>query len=260
MKSFFFVTGDFLRANLRQSGLILAWAASVGLVLMSATAIFGLPPYQAKGTVETQRFFLLTLSPLLSEAEINRLGWTIWAWPEVTKVAFRLLKENAVAKEERALLVELGPAASGEEVAGKLRKLSGIVKVTVFERTVVPPRVPSSARISAVFALVAGLVVSFFLGFRATVRAQARWRQERELLRGSGLSPVFWRGPTFFLAGLAGLLGAGVHLVALWVGIGFIPPDPVWTQFVAIAPWATALGIPAGIALGVLSAVLTPHS
>lgn len=261
MKAFFFLCADFLRANLRQALAILVWILSVGLVLCSATALWALPLYPAAKETQPHRLFFLTLSPLLSETEITKLGWAIWAWPEIASVSFRFPGEHGPEPfQERALVVELTPTANREEVAQKLGKLPGVVKVTAFERMLLPPPVPSVARIAAIAAFVLSLSFCLSFGVRAAAKSQKLWGEERQLLRDSGLSPLYWRGPVFFFAGWVGLLGAGVHLCALWLGMRFIPPDSVWTQIYTLAPWATGLGIPAGIILGLLAALLSPHS
>ncbi len=261
MKAFLFVTADFLRANLRQIWAIFLWALSLALVLLSLTALWGLPPYQPAGPAVSQRLFLLTLSPLLSEAEINRLAWEVWSWPEVAKVSFRFPGENEPEPvSERTLVVELRPESDQEKAGAKLQKLSGITKVAVVERAVVPPQVPSSARIGTIAALIFSLGLCFFLGARVMREAKRRWERERKLLRDGGAPPLIWRGPEFFLAGLAGFLGAGVHMAALWVGMRFIPPNSAWLELLRLGPKATALSVPAGLLLGLLAVILSPHS
>lgn len=261
MKSFLFVTADFLQANLRQLWAIFLWALSVGLVLLSLTALWALPPYQQAGAPSSQRFFLLTLSPLLSEAEINRLAWDIWSWPEVAKVSFRFPGENDPEPvSERTLVVELRPGNDQEKTGAKLQKLSGITKVAVIERTTIPPQVPSSARIGAIASLVLSLGLCFVLGTQVIREGRRRWEKERKLLRESGVPPAIWRGPELLLAGLAGLLGAGLHIAALVLGAKFIPPHGIWTELLRLIPKAAGLGVPVGIVLGVLSAIFSPHS
>lgn len=261
MKAFLFVVADFLRANLRQIGIILLWALSVALVLLSLAALWGLPPYQPAGPAVSQRFFLLTLSPLLSEAEINRLAWDIWGWPEVAKVSFRFPGENDPEPvSERTLVVELQPGSDQEGVGAKLQKLPGVTKVAVVERAVIPPQVPSSARVGTIVALILSVGLCFLLGVRVIGEARRRWARERKLLRDGGAPPFIWRGPEFFLAGLAGLLGAGVHMAALSVGMRFVPPDSAWVELVQLGPKALALSVPAGLFLGLLAAILRPHS
>ena len=261
MRAFLFLSADFLRANLRQALTILVWILSVGLVLSSATALWALPLYPAAKETQPHRLFFLTLSPLLSEAEITKLGWTIWSWPEIARVSFRFPGENDPEPfQERTLVVELAPTAAREEVAQKLGKLPGVTKVTAYERVLTPPPVPSLARIAAIAAFVLSLGFCLFFGVRAAAKSQKLWREESALLRDSGLPPLYWRGPVFFLAGWVGLLGAGIHLCALWLGMRFIPPDSLWRQISALAPWATGLGIPGGVLLGLLAALLSPHS
>jgi len=261
MRAFFFLSADFLRANLRQVPAILVWILSVGLVLSSATALWALPLYPTVTETQPHRLFFLALSPLLSEAEITKLGWTIWAWPEIANVSFRFPGEdNSESFQERTLVVELEPTANREEVAQKLGKLPGVTKVTAYERVLTPPPLPSIARISAIAAFVLSLGFCLFWGVRTAAKSQKLWREESALLRDSGLPPLYWRSPVFFFAGWIGLLGAGAHLCALWLGMRFIPPDSIWTQIYTLAPWATGLGIPAGVMLGVLAAFLSPHS
>jgi hypothetical protein len=260
MRAFLFVVGDFLRVCFREAGMFGLWAASVALALLSAVALFGLPPYEA-GPATSQRLILLTLSPLLSEAEITRLAWTIWAWPEVLQVSFRFPGETEPEPMgERTLVVEVPPQADREAIGAKLGKLAGVTKVTVLERTVVPPRVPSVARIGAVAALSVSLAGSLFLGVRTLRRSQKRWEREQRLLRDSGAGPLFWWGPIFVGAGLCGLLGAGLHVLALRLGVRFIPAEGIWTQLLSLEPWTVGLGIPAGLVLGLLAAFLVPHS
>ena len=261
MRAFFFLSADFLRANLRQALAVLVWILSVGLALSSGTALWALPLYQPVKETQPHRLFFLALSPLLSETEITKLGWTIWAWPEITSVSFRFPGENDPEPfQERTLVVELAPTANREEVAQKLGKLPGVTKVTAYERVLTPPQVPSIARIAAIAAFVLSLGFCLFWGVRTAAKSQNLWREESALLRDSGLSPLHWRGPVFFFAGWVGLLGAGIYLCALWLGMRFIPPGSVWTQIYTLAPWATGLGIPAGVVLGELAALLSPHS
>ncbi|MCS7239904.1 MAG: hypothetical protein NZ651_01460 [Candidatus Bipolaricaulota bacterium] len=261
MRAFLYVVGDFLRANLRLVWAVLIWGLGICLVLLSATALWRLPPYQATGPASSQRFFLLTLSPLLSEADITKLAWSIWAWSDVVHVAFRFPGESDPEPiRDRTLVVEVPPGSDREETAARLGKLPGVTKIAVVERTTVPPQVPSSARIGAVVALVVTLGLALFWGARVINWAQKRWKKERDLLRGSGAPWFVWRGPTFFLAGLTGIFGAGIHLGALWAGGRFIPAHSTWSQLVSLTPWTIALSILAGLILGLLSTLLSPHS
>jgi hypothetical protein len=260
MKPFLFVTADFLRANLREFGGIILWSLSIGLVLLSLTVSWGLPPSKPAGPLESRRFFLLTLSPLLSEDEINRLAWEIWSWPGVAKVSFRFPGENDPEPiQERSILVEVQPQIS-EGMVAKFQKLPGVSKVTEIERTVVPPKVPSFARIAAILALVVGSVLSLFLGARVMGRASARWAREQKLLRESGAPRALWQGPKFFLAGLASLIGVGFYIVALWAGTKFLKPQSIWASFMRFDPKTIGLGLFLGLLLGFLAALLSPHS
>ncbi len=261
MKAFLFAAGDFLRASLPEFGGVLLWILSLALVLLSATALWGLPLQPPAGPVSFHRLFLLNLSPLLSEQDINELTWQIWAWPEVKSVSFRFPGENDPEPvQERGLVVEASPETDGHELLAKLGKLVGVVNVTVWERTVVPPRIPSAARIGAVAALLVGLALSLFLAPRVLRRVQSRWKREQELLRRSGASPLVWRGPVILLAVLAGLLGAGLHLVALAVGVRFVPTGTPWTELLSLAVWAMGLGFPVGVFLALLGVLISPHS
>ena len=60
--------------------------------------------------------------------------------------------------------------------------------------------------------------------------------------------------------GLCGLLAAGLHVLALRLGVRFIPAEGIWTQLLSLEPWTVGLGIPAGLVLGLLAAFLVPHS
>ncbi|MGB9756950.1 MAG: hypothetical protein ACPLRP_03185 [Candidatus Bipolaricaulaceae bacterium] len=260
MSSFFFTAADFLRANLRGLGGLFLWSLSVGLVLLSLLVTLGLPPSQPAGPAESHRFFLLTLSPLLSEKEINRLAWEVWAWPGVARVSFRFPGEDDPEPiKERTILVEAEPG-SAEGMAAKLQKLPGVTKVTEIERTVVPGRVPSSARIGAILALIVSSGLSLFLGAREMGQASLRWSREEKLLRESGAPRIVWQGPKFVFAGLAGLLGVGFYMAALLVGTRFVQPDSVWAALMKLDPKAIALGVPVGLLLGFLAALLGLHS
>lgn len=260
MRSFFFTTADFLRANLRGLGGLLLWSLSVGLVLLSLLFTLGLPPSQPAGPAESHRFFLLTLSPLLSEKEINRLAWEVWTWPGVARVSFRFPGEDDPEPiKERTILVEAEPG-SAEGMAAKLQKLPGIIKVAEIERTVIPARVPSSARLGAILALIVSSGLSLFLGAREMGKAGLRWFREEKLLRESGASHIVWQGPKFILAGLAGLLGVGFYIAALLVGTRFVQPNSVWAELIKFDWKAMALGVPVGLVMGFLAALLGLHS
>ncbi len=261
MRAFLFASGAFLRANLRGIGGFFLWALSVTLVLLSTTALWGLPPHQPSGPASSQRLFLLRLSPLLSEQDINRLAWEIWAWPEVSHVSFRFPGESEPEPiQERSLVVEPKPESDPDGLGARLRKLLGVTNVAVLERTVVPARVPSVARIGAIVGLLVGLGLVLLLGIRVLGRARARWEKERQLLRQSGASPLLWRGPEVLLAVGAGLCGAGLHLATLTLGMRFIPADTAWAQLLPLIPWAAGAGFPVGALLALLPVFLSPHS
>lgn len=261
MRAFLYAACDFLRANLRLMGGVFLWSLTICLALLSATALWRLPAYQAAGPASSQRFFLLTLSPLLSEADITKLAWSIWAWPDVVHVAFRFPGETDPEPiQDRTLVVEVQPGKDREETAAWLGKLPGVTKIAVVERTTVPPQVPSYARIGAIAGLVVALGLALFWGARVLSRAQSRWKREQDLLRRSGASWLVWRAPPFFLAGLVGLAGGGFHLAALWAGMRFLPSGNTWSQLFSLTPWAMALSILAGIVLGLLAGLLSPHS
>lgn len=261
MRAFIFASGDFLRANLRGIGGILLWVLGLTLTLLSLTALWGFPPHQPAGPASSQRLFLLQLNPLLSEQDINRLAWQIWAWPEVWSVSFRFPGESEPEPVgERTLVVEPRPGGNLEGLATHFEKIPGVTNVAVLERTVLPAQVPSVARIGAIAGLLGGLSLSLLLGIRVLGQARRRWQKERDLLRHSGASPLIWRGPEVFLALVAGLLSAGLHLAALILGTKFIPADTAWAQLLPMVPWAIGIGFPVGGVLALLAVVLSPHS
>lgn len=260
MRPLFFTTAEFLRANFRGFGGLLLWALSMSLVLLSLIVALALPPSQPAGLSEAHRFFLLTLSPLLSEREINGLAWEIWGWPGVAKVSFRFPGEtDPEPVQERTILVEVEPQ-SAEGMAAKLQKLPGITKVTEIARTVVPGRAPSSARIGAILALIISSGLSLFLGARVMGKASLRWSREEKLLRESGAPRIVWQGPKLVFAGVASLLGIGFYIAALWAGAKLVHPDSVWAGLINPNLKAIALGAPVGLVLGFLAALLGLHS
>jgi hypothetical protein len=178
----------------------------------------------------------------------------------VAKVSFRFPGENDPEPiQERSILVEVQPQIS-EGMVAKFQKLPGVSKVTEIERTVVPPKVPSFARIAAILALVVGSVLSLFLGARVMGRANARWAKEQKLLRESGAPKALWQGPKFFLAGLASLIGVGFYIAALWAGTKFLKPQSIWASFMRFDPKTIGLGLFLGLLLGFLAVLLSPHS
>lgn len=261
MKAFFFASMDFLWANRRRIGLAFLWAVSITFVLLSLTALWTIPTQDEPAPPASQRFFLLTLSPLLSEAEINELAWEIWSWPEVQRVAFRFPGESEPEPvSERTLVVEIQKGTDSEGTGAKLQGFPEVTKVTVVERTFVPAPAPSAARIGAVAALILSLGLALFLGVVVTTRTQKGWARELRLLRESGAPWWVWRGPRFLLGGLVGILGAGLHVAALYVGMQFIPPDSGWAELLRTLPKVLAVSPPVGLLLGLLGTLLSPHS
>lgn len=260
MRGFLYVLLDFLGANLRQAGTLLAWGLAIALVLASATALFFLPPSGEGSATTSQHLLILTLDPLLSEAEINRLAWQIAGWPETGRVNFRFAGESDPEPlVERALVVEARPGGR-EALLARVAKLSGIRKVTALERRAEPPGLPSRWRIAALVALGLGLGMALFLGQRAMRRALALWRKEREILRLSGLGAAYWQGPFLALGFLVGLVGAGLFLLGLRLALRYAPPEASLRDLVQAGPWLKALGFPAGAFLGLLGSLLRPHS
>lgn len=260
MSGLLYVFWDFLRANLRQTGQLVGWAAAVAVALGSASALFFLPLNGGSVIAASQHFVVLTLDPLLSEAEINRLAWQIAGWPETLRVNFRFPGEtDPEPLAERALVVEVKPA-DRELVLSRLAKLPGIRKVTTLERRAEQPGLPSRARLLALAALALGLAASLFLGQRATQRALSLWQKQREILRLSGLSPLHWQGPPLFLGLVVGLAGAALFVLALHLGLRLAPLGSTWCELIHEVPWLTGVSFPAGGLLGFLGSLLRVHS
>ncbi len=259
MMGFLYVLGDFLRTSLRQAGYLVGWAAAVGAVLASATVLV-LVPLGASPTVASQHLVVLTLDPLLSEAEINRLAWQIAGWPEAVRVNFRFAGEtDPEPLAERALVVEAKPEGR-ELLLSRLAKLAGVRKVTTLERRAEQPLLPSGTRLIALAALAVGLALALFLGQHGTRRALALWEKPREILRISGLSPLYWQGPPIALGLAVGMVGAGLFLLAWHVGLRLAPQESGWREVLRGAPWLPGVSVPAGGLLGCLGSLLRVHS
>ncbi|MEN3010062.1 MAG: hypothetical protein ABDI20_03635 [Candidatus Bipolaricaulaceae bacterium] len=260
MRGLGYVLLDFLRANLRQAGRLGSWALAVALALASATALLFLPLDAGGEPAAGQPLLVLTLDPLLSEAEVNRLAWQIGGWPEALRVNFRFAGEtDPEPLGERALVVEVRPGGQ-EALLARLAKLGGIRKIAALERRAAPAPFPSAARLGALAALVLGLGLSLTLGYRAVRRATALWREEREILRLAGLGPLHLQGPFWALGVLVGLLGAALFLLALRLGLRFFPQDPGWRALARQTPLLTGVSFPMGALLGLLGSLLRPHS
>ncbi|MFN3347057.1 MAG: hypothetical protein ACK42E_04535, partial [Candidatus Bipolaricaulaceae bacterium] len=105
-----------------------------------------------------------------------------------------------------------------------------------------------------------GLGLALFLGQRVTRRALSLWQKQREILRLSGLSPLYWQGPPLSLGLLVGLAGAGLFLLALHLGLRLAPLTSSWRELGREAPWLTGASLPVGALIGFLGSLLRVHS
>lgn len=263
MRSFLFLTRDYLRANARQAGFLLAWVLSIVLVLTSGTALVVLPPDGGGTTQITERFLLLSLDPLVSEAEVARMGWEVGGWPGVLGVTFRFPGEQEpVPIESRTLVVEIQPGGAGDGVAARLAGMPGIRAITPMERSVTRLGMPSGARIGALVALILSLALALWLGFRISSRGRRLWSAEWAVLRQSGLSPLYLRGPSLVLAFLVGIVAAGIY-VGLLLGLQSLGSEILIhhvPELLDLIPLALGVAFPVAVVISLLGGFLSPHS
>ena len=238
------------------------WALTLVLVLAAGTALLLLPAGGEGSRPVTRAYLLATLSPELSEQDIDELAWRLWEQDGVEQVSFRFPgEEEPAAVQDRTLVVLLTDPALRSQVQEKLASEAGILDVRYLERTVKPPpHLPSVARILALVGLVLGLALALFLGRWAMGRLAQSWNEELNLLRAAGLPESTLRLPFLALGAFVGLVGALVYVGLLWGALSWAQGEQVVRQAVPLlfscGPLATALGLLAGILLGVVGGML----
>jgi len=266
-----FLLTEVLKAALGHLWRFCLWALTLVLVLAAGTALLLLPAGSEANRPVTQAFLLATLSPELSEQDIDELAWRVWEQDGVGQVNFRFPgEEEPAAVQDRTLVVLLGDPALRSQVQERLVSEAGILDVRYLERTVKPPpHLPSVARILALVGLVLGLALALFLGRWAMGRLAQSWNEAMNLLRTSGLPESTLRLPFLAIGAFVGLVGALVYVGFLWGALSWAQGEQVVRQavplFFSCGPLATALGLLVGILLGVVGGVLgypprTDHS
>ncbi|MBC7098588.1 hypothetical protein H5T52_05660 [Candidatus Bipolaricaulota bacterium] len=266
-----FLFSELLKAARGQLKGILLWALALVLALAAGTALLVLPGGGEESRPFTQAFLLASLSPDLSEQDINELAWHIWEREGVGQVSFRFPgEEEPTAIEERTLLVLLEAPELRTEVQGLLAKEAGILEVSYLERTVKPPpRLPSVARILALVGLVFGLALVLWLGRLAMGGLARDWGEALRLLRACGLPELVLRFPFLAVGGLVGLVAGLFYVGLLWGMLSWAQGEEAVRQavplFLSCGPLATGLGLLVAIILGVVGGMLgypprTAHS
>lgn len=261
-QGFPFVTADVFRRVLRRPGSLLLWAGVVAAVLLSGTALFLIPvgpnsPAQRK----MDAYLLARLSPLLSEADIARLGSEVGAWPGVAMVTFRFPGESdPIPITTRSLLVRLASPEGQATVERRLGALSGVVGVEFVQKAAAPTRIPPVSRIAALVALVGTLGLCVWLGHRASAQAVRAWGSELGLLRTCGWSEGSLKIPFLLLGAVVGLLGGALFVAACWAlwawgpGISFL--QDMVPHFPRVWPGLVGIGGLTGVGLGLVGAIL----
>jgi len=238
------------------------WALTLVLVLAAGTALLLLPAGSEAHRPVTQAFLLATLSPELSEQDIDELAWRIWEQGGVDRVNFRFPgEEEPTTVQDRTLVVLLGDPAIRPQVQEQLAQAAGILDVRYLERTVKPPpRLPSVARILALVGLVLGLSLALWLGRWAMGKQAESWSEAIHLLRTSGLPEFTLRLPFLVMGAFVGLVGALIYVGLLWGALSWAQGAQAVRQvvplFLTCGPLATALGLLVGILLGAVGGVL----
>lgn len=250
-----------LRTAFGRRGAFALWALGIAIALAAGTALVVLPAEQEEQPAHTQLLLLASLSPMLSEAEINELGWEVWTWEGTSQVGFRFPGEqDPVPIPTRTLLVYVDDAAV-PLVEEQLRSLGGVEEVQFLEHTVGSSQeLPPFLRVVALIGLVGALGLVLWLGRRAMGQMGADWGQRIALLRDSGVPEGTLRVPFLTVGAFSGLLGGLFYLACYWGVWNWARGEPgVWLTVPSLLTGealASALGIVIGILLGVLGGAI----
>ncbi len=257
-----FIVWDGLRATLGAAGRWSIWCVTIAAALVAGTAVVILPEDDEPRGPETQLFVLAYLAQELSEDDINRLAWETWQWPEVSQQGFRFSGETTPKDiPRRALVLQVGSESARVTVEQRLQAANGVAGVEQLRRTVTPPpRLPATSRLGALVGLVLALGGSVLVARWAVAAMATRWQNELALLRQSGVREAFLRVPFLAAGATTGLAAAALYLACYWGVRAWAQGTPEVLQatpaLAAGGATATALGLVAGILLGMLGAAL----
>lgn len=257
-----FLVGEGLKAARKAFPRLLAWALALALTLLAGTALLVLPPGGRPGAPTTEALLLATLSPQLSEREINELAWELWALPEVVQVSFRFPGEaDPLPVEERALVLLLSQPAQRGVVQEALMERPGITGVRYLERTLKPPpRLPALARVLALVGVVLALGLTLVLGRESVLAVAKGWGKALRLLLTAGVAESTLRIPFLVVGAVVGLVGGAVYVGILWGAISWASHYPQVREVVPVlfqrGSLATGLGLAVGILLGVVGGLV----
>ncbi|MFO8034455.1 MAG: hypothetical protein R6U88_04745 [Candidatus Bipolaricaulota bacterium] len=257
-----FIIWDGLRAMLGATGRWCLWSLAMAAVLVAGTAVVILPGQEESRGPQTHLFVLAYLEQALSEADVNRLAWETWRWPEVTQQGFRFPGETDPKDiQRRALVLQVEDEATRVEVEDRLHATDGVAGVEQLRQTVAPPpQLPAASRLGALIGLVLALASSVLVARWAMGAMAARWQSELSLLRQSGLRESVLRIPFLAAGGVAGLAAASLYLACYWSVWAWSQGVPdVLHAAPALAtggPMATGMGMVVALLLGMLGAAL----
>lgn len=256
-----YLVSEGLRTAFGRRGAFALWALGIALALAAGTALVVLPAEQEERPPHTQPLLLASLSPLLSEADINELSWEVWTWEGTSQVGFRFPGEqDPIPISTRTLLVYVDDAAV-PLVQEQLRSLRGVEEVQFLEHTVGSSQgLPPFLRVVALIGLVGALGLELWLGWRAMGLMGADWGQRIALLRDSGVPEGILRAPFLTVGAVFGLLGGLFYLACYWGVWSWAQGEPrVWLTVPSLLTGetlASVLGIVIGILLGVLGGAI----
>lgn len=257
-----FLVGEGLKAARKALPRLLLWALALAVTLMAGTALLMLPAGGRPGAPTSEALLVATLSPELSEREINELAWELWALPGVAQVSFRFPGEtDPLPVGGRALALLLAHPAQRGAVQEVLLEMAEITGVQYLERTLKPPpRLPALARVLALVGLVLTLGLTLVLGRQSVLAVASRWGKALRLLAAAGVADSALRLPFLVVGALVGLVGGAVYVAVLWGAISWAGHYPQVREVVPglfhCLPLATGLGLALGILLGVLGGVV----
>ncbi len=257
-----FLVGEGLKAAGKALPRLLLWALALAVTLMAGTALLVLPAGGRPGAPTSEALLVATLSPELSEREINELAWELWTLPEVVQVSFRFPGEtDPLPVEARALVLLLAQPAQRGAVQEALLEKAGITGVQYLERTLKPPpRLPALARVLALVGLVLALGLTLVLGRESLLAVASRWGKALRLLAAAGVAEFTLRIPFLVVGALVGLVGGAVYVGVLWGAISWAGRYPQVREMVPglfhCLPLAIGLGLSIGILLGMVGGLV----